>query len=275
MTATLSQSDAERFTIFVDAVIESPRFNFSAFCKAAKLTADQAIGWVTRPDIVAALESCITFLAAAARIRHTVLDTNAMGALGQLLHTSTNDTEIRRAATTIISRHKADLRPSRASASGATGSGGTALPGGVPSAFASPDARCPVPDALPSTSLISEISNLNSKSSSASHTTAPSSDPRDIHREAVEVPSRGSPRSGIPGTASQTNPHPSGVQVLPTNKSPSHSTTSSPVDSLLQLKLLADTLRLRKEPAPREPHSPASLLNRVGAPTSLSRDRPR
>lgn len=223
MTATLSQPDADRFSIFIDAVIESPRFNFSAFCKAAKLTADQALAWVARPDIAAALESCITFISAAARIRHSILETNAMGALGELLRTSTNDIELRRAATTIISRHKADLRASRAT--------------------------------LP-------------------RATDPSSDQRDIHREAVEVHSRGSPRSGIPGTASQTNPHPSGVQVLPTNKSPSHSTTSSPVDSLLQLKLLADTLRLNKEPALREPHSPASLLNRVGAPTSLSRDRP-
>jgi hypothetical protein len=112
MSAALSQSDAARFTIFIDALIESPRFNLSDFCKSARITAAEAVAWFRRTDIENALQSCMDFIQLSSRIRHAILDTNAMGALGQLLTSSQNEIELRRVATTIISRHKAELRKS-------------------------------------------------------------------------------------------------------------------------------------------------------------------
>jgi hypothetical protein len=222
-----------------------------------------------------------------------------MGALGELLRTSTNELEVRRAATTIISRHRADLRASRGTASSGTASSGTASSGTASSGTAS--------SGTASSGTASSGTALLGGDSSVSRATNPPSDQRNIHREAVEVHSRGSPRSGIPGTSTQIPSHPNGVQVLltsestspthtqdprgsePASPSTSHSSTSassplstqnsapstSPIDPLLQLKLIADSLRLRNEPVPREPHSAKSILNRAGATTAMSRDRPR
>jgi len=112
MSAALSHSDAARFTLFIEAMIESPRLNLSAFCTAARITAAEALAWLNRADIKTALQSCMDVIQLSARIRHAVLDTNAMGTLGQILKTSENQVELRRVATTIITRHKADLRTS-------------------------------------------------------------------------------------------------------------------------------------------------------------------
>jgi len=112
MSAALSHSDAARFTLFIDAMIESPRLNLSAFCTAARISAAEALAWLNRADIKNALQSCMDVIQLSARIRHAVLDTNAMGTLGQILKTSENQVELRRVATTIITRHKADLRTS-------------------------------------------------------------------------------------------------------------------------------------------------------------------
>jgi hypothetical protein len=247
MTTTLTPSDAERFTIFVDSVIESPRFCFSAFCNASKLSADQAIAWVTRPDIVEALESCIAFLAAAARIRHTVLDTNAMGALGELLRTSKNEIEVRRAATTIITRHRADLHPSRASR---------------------PRATDPSADQRESASLTSELSNLKSSSASLAHDL--SANPRD---SASSSPAGRTMVAGGEGRAATKPPDFNAklnsalcADELITRAFSSAALTPTPSPLNTQNSAL---ITPRKQP-----HSAQSLLNRAGAPTSLSRDRP-
>jgi hypothetical protein len=224
MSAALSQPDADRFSIFIDQVIDAPRFNISAFCAAAKISAADALAWFLRPEIASTLQSLLTFIQDSARIRHAVLETNAMGALGELIRTSDNQIEIRRAATTIINRHKSDLRP--------------------------PRATDPSSDQCESPSLNFQISNL--KSASAPSLNTPPSPPLhhatadlDIplhraatnldtppHRVAVEVDRRGSPRpqqgSGIPGTPTPTHQHPNGVQVPhpTTSTSPTHSASS-------------------------------------------------
>jgi len=159
MSAALSQPDAERFSIFIDQVIDAPRFNFSAFCAAARISAAEALAWFLRPEIASALQSLLTFIQDSARIRHAVLETNAMGALGELIRTSDNQIEIRRAATTIISRHKSDLR---ASSRGGTPNGN---PGGTPGGTglqtgAVSCATDPSSDHFDSSILNFEISNL-------------------------------------------------------------------------------------------------------------------
>ncbi len=270
MSAALSQPDAERFSIYIDAVIDAPRFSFSSFCTAARISAAEALAWLRCPDIESALQSCMEFIQYSARIRHAVLDTNAMGALGELLKSSQNQVEVRRAATTIISRHRADMRrPASASV-------GTGL--GVSSASR--------------TALDSEISNLKSNPASALYTTdlsagqcatASPSIPSPSRRNAASVTSQGrqpleksSPHTSPEGAAQPTShlsaPTPQPSRLTAPAPSPLSTQNSALSTSSLLRELIARALQLRKTPPPREPHSARSLLNRAGS--TRSRDHP-
>ena len=272
MSAALSQPDADRFSIYIDAVIDAPRFNFSAFCQSARISAAEALAWLRRPDIESALQSCMEFIQYSARIRHAVLDTNAMGALGELLKSSQSQVEVRRAATTIISRHRANMRRP------ATASVGTALLGGVSSASR--------------TALDSEISNLKSNPASALYTTdlsagqcatASPSISSPSRRNAASVTSQGrqpleksSPHTSPEGAAQPTS-HLSAPTAQPSRltapaSSPLSTQNSALSTSFLLRELIARAIQIRKNPPPREPHSVRSLLNRVGS--TRSRDHP-
>lgn len=276
MSAALSQPDADRFSIYIDAVIDAPRFSFSSFCTAARISAAEALAWLRRPEIESALQSCVEFIQCSARIRHAVLDTNAMGALGELLK-SDNQIEIRRAATTIISRHRANMRRP-ASASGGTDLGVTALLGDASSASR--------------TALDSEISNLKSNPASALYTTdlsagqcatASPSIPSTSRRDAASVTSQGrqpleksSPHTSPEGAAQPTShlssPTPQPSRLEAPAPSPLSTQNSALSTSSLLRELIARAIQIRKNPPPREPHSVRSLLNRVGS--TRSRDHP-
>jgi hypothetical protein len=257
MFAALSQPDADRFTIFIDALIESPRFNFSAFCQSARISAAEALTWFRRPDIESALQSCMEFIQYSSRIRHAVLDTNAMGALGQILKTSENQVELRRVATTIISRHKVDLRASsRATV--------TAVRATADSASRDTDRGSERSVRTPAARSMAAPNTDFPTAQSANHAPKVNSE-----RCADNLtPSSSSLISEISNLKSSSAPSCSHSATPPL----CHSVTSSACSSALTLSLLAEAQQLRKSPSPREPHSARTLLTRAGS--TRSRDHP-
>lgn len=262
MSAALSQPDADRFSIFIDQLIDAPRFSFSAFCQSARISAAEALAWFRRPDIESALQSCIKFIQDSARIRHAVLDTNAMGALGQLLHTSDNQIEIRRAATTIIARHKADLRASRPTSP-------------RPPRGTSPSTTDPSSDQNESGSLsalhtahakLAEHSALLPRHNAASFTSSTR------QTRETKSPSSSTESAAHSSTPCHESPPPSQAKANASSSfstplsTPNSAPTARGVDRHFLRALALEAHRLRKEPPPREPRSARSLLARAGAP---------